>query len=91
MSEHAQYVLLLVGRPPYLPLKIAAEGWGQQEGGCTAHAHSPGHQRLGTNTHGVKVILYFLYSPVFQAHILYFRGKEKIPIFCINSPVFPIF
>ena len=41
--------------------------------------------------HGVKVILYFLYSPVFQAHILYFRGKEKIPIFCINSPVFPIF
>ena len=41
--------------------------------------------------HGVKVILYFLYSPVFQAHILCFRGKEKIPIFCINSPVFPVF
>ena len=40
--------------------------------------------------HGVKVFLYFLYS-VFQAHILYFRGKEKIPIFCINCPVFPIF
>ena len=27
--------------------------------------------------------------PRFLAHILYFRGKEKIPIFYINSPVFP--
>ena len=31
--------------------------------------------------HGVKVFLYFLYSPVFQAHILYFRGKEKFLYF----------
>ena len=52
------------------------------------------HSNISINchmVHGVKVLLYFLFSPVFQAHILYFRGNEKIPIFCVNSPVFPVF
>ena len=56
---------------------------------CKLHFDEHFFEKL--QSHGVKVILYFLYSPVFQTHILYFRGKEKIPVFCMNSPVFPIF
>ena len=44
--------------PPTSPLRIAAAGWGQQEG-CSAHAHSPGHQKLGTNTRAVIRTLFF--------------------------------